>query len=140
MAQKASLQRENIFDFSKAFSTFSVDDIDSAKQFYANTLGVEVADEKEGGGISLELGENKVFIYPKSDHAPATSTVLNIPVNDIESAVEELKGRGVQFESYGGNIATDDNGIFRGADKGEGPNIAWFKDPAGNILSIIESQ
>ena len=139
MAQKASLQRENIFDLSKAFSTFSVDDIDSAKQFYSNTLGVEVAEEKEGG-ISLELGENKVFIYPKSDHTPATFTVLNIPVNDIESAVEELKGRGVQFESYGGNIATDDNGIFRGADKGEGPNIAWFKDPAGNILSIIESQ
>ena len=137
MAQKASLQRENIFDFAKAFSTFSVDDIDSAKQFYSNTLGVEVAEEKEGG-ISLELGENKVFIYPKSDHTPATFTVLNIPVKDIESAVEELKGRGVQFESYGGNIATDDNGIFRGADQGQGPNIAWFKDPAGNILSVIE--
>jgi catechol 2,3-dioxygenase-like lactoylglutathione lyase family enzyme len=139
MAQKASLQRENLFDFSKAFSTFSVNDIESAKKFYADTLGVEVAEEKEGG-ISLELGPNKVFIYPKSDHTPATFTVLNIPVNDIEQSVEELKGRGVRFESYGGDIATDDSGIFRGADKGEGPNIAWFKDPAGNILSLIELQ
>jgi catechol 2,3-dioxygenase-like lactoylglutathione lyase family enzyme len=137
MAQTASLQRENIFDFSKAFSTFSVDDIDSAKQFYSNTLGVDVAEEKEGG-ISLDLGGNKVFLYPKSDHSAATFTVLNIPVSDIELAVEELKGRGVQFESYGGDIATDDNGIFRGADRGEGPNIAWFKDPAGNVISVIE--
>ena len=136
MAQTASVQTENIFDLSKAFSTFSVDDIESARRFYGDALGFEVGEEKEGG-ISLE-GDGKVYIYPKPDHTPASFTVLNIPVKDIDKAVEELKGRGVTFEAYGGDIATDDNGVFRGADAGGGPNIAWFKDPAGNVISVIE--
>ena len=136
MAQ-TELKRETLFKFDKSFSTFSVRDVAEAKRFYGEMLGITVKDEKEGG-LSLDLGGRSVFLYPKKDHQPATFTVLNIPVTDIDAAVDELKSRGVKFESYGGDIATDEKGIFRGGESGNGPNIAWFKDPAGNILSLLE--
>ena len=138
MAQ-TELKRERLFQFDKAFGTFSVKDVAEAKKFYGGKLGITVRDEKEGG-LSLDLGGRGVYLYPKEDHSPATFTVLNIPVTDIDAAVDELKSRGINFESYGGNIATDDKGVFRGGEGGSGPNIAWFKDPAGNILSLIEKK
>jgi catechol 2,3-dioxygenase-like lactoylglutathione lyase family enzyme len=122
---------------SKAFGSFSVDDLKKAKEFYGQKLGLEVSETKEGLGLKI-TGDGEVFIYPKANHTPATFTVLNFPVDDIEQAVEELGRRGVRFESYEGEIKTDKKGIFRGAARGEGPNIAWFKDPAGNILSVLE--
>lgn len=118
---------------SKAFSGFSVDNIPSAKEFYGRTLGLEVAESN--GLLDLQLaGGAKVLIYPKPNHVPATFTILNFPVDNIESAVDELTKRGVRFESYEGDLKTDEKGIHRG----NGPNIAWFKDPAGNILSVLE--
>jgi len=119
---------------SKAFGSFSVNDLDQAKDFYGRVLELKV---RQDMGLELELGGgHKVFLYPKPDHQPATFTVLNFPVPDIEKAVAGLKSRGVHFEQYTGTIATDEQGIFRGG----GPLIAWFKDPAGNILSVIENK
>ena len=118
---------------SKAFSGFSVDDIPKAKQFYGGTLGLEVSDAR--GLLTLHLaGGATVLIYPKANHTPATFTVLNFPVADIEMTVEQLTKNGVRFERYEGTLRTDQLGIFRGG----GPLIAWFKDPAGNILSVVE--
>ncbi len=115
---------------SKAFSGFSADDIAKAQQFYAQTLGLEVSEEH--GMLTLHLaGGRDTLIYPKDDHTPATYTILNFPVADIESAVDELTRRGVQFEHYD---FVDEKGINRQG----GPLIAWFKDPAGNILSVLE--
>ena len=125
----------HVFNDTKAFSGFSVDDLDRAREFYGETLGIEV--DESGPGLNLRIaGGNPVFVYPKQDHEPATFTILNFPVSDIESAVDELTGRGVRFERYEGTeLETDANGIFRGG----GPPIAWFKDPAGNVLSVIQS-
>jgi catechol 2,3-dioxygenase-like lactoylglutathione lyase family enzyme len=118
---------------SKAFSGFSVDDIPKAKQFYGGTLGLEVSEAR--GLLTLHLaGRATVLIYPKPNHIPATFTVLNFPVADIEKAVECLTTSGVRFERYEGALKTDRLGIFRGG----GPLIAWFKDPAGNVLSVLE--
>lgn len=139
MAQKATPQKQSLFKLDQAFSTYSVDDVEAAKTFYSEKLGIEAKDEKEGG-LSLNLGGPSVYLYPKDDHQPATFTVLNIPTDDIDAAVDELASRGISFEQYGGDIATDDRGIFRGGEKNTGPNIAWFKDPAGNILSVMEIQ
>jgi catechol 2,3-dioxygenase-like lactoylglutathione lyase family enzyme len=117
---------------SKAFSGFSVDDIPRARAFYADTLGLEVSEEH--GLLTLHLaGGTNVLAYPKDDHAPATFTILNFPVDDIEAAVSALKAAGVEFESYD-EPKTDEQGIHRGG----GPLIAWFRDPAGNILSVLE--
>jgi catechol 2,3-dioxygenase-like lactoylglutathione lyase family enzyme len=117
----------------KPFSTFSVDDLKKAKEFYGKTLGLEVKTEAEG--LELHFPGNNIFIYPKENHVPATFTVLNFPVSNIEAAVDDLSKRGVRFEKYKeGALKTDDKGIFHG----EGPTIAWFKDPAGNFLSLIE--
>src|SRR4051794_28336083 len=111
----------------KAFPGFSVDDLGRAKQFYEETLGLEVSEDP--AGLILLLGSGgRVFVYPKSNHLPATFTILNFPVEDIERAVDELTAAGVRFERYDG-IPSDEKGISRG---GGGPNIAWFKDPAGN--------
>jgi catechol 2,3-dioxygenase-like lactoylglutathione lyase family enzyme len=121
---------------SKAFSGFSVDDVPKAQDFYSNTLGLRVT---EGHGrLTLHFaGDREAFVYPKPNHAPATFTILNFPVDDIEAVVDQLTARGVHFERYEGTPAeTDDKGIFRG----EGPLIAWFKDPAGNVLSVIEGE
>ncbi|CAN5368513.1 VOC family protein [soil metagenome] len=121
---------------SKAFSGFSVDDISKAKDFYGKILGLTVS-ESDMGILELKFeGGNRIIIYPKANHTPATFTVLNFPVDDIEKAVEELKTRGVKFEQYKGELKTDEKDIFRGG----GPLIAWFKDPAGNILSVLENK
>jgi catechol 2,3-dioxygenase-like lactoylglutathione lyase family enzyme len=117
---------------SKAFSGFSVDDIDKARQFYAETLGLRVTEEH--GLLTLHTaGDRNTLIYPKDDHEPATYTTLNFPVDDVEKTVDELTARGVRFERYEGS-EQDEKGIYRG----QGPLIAWFKDPAGNILSVIQ--
>jgi catechol 2,3-dioxygenase-like lactoylglutathione lyase family enzyme len=122
-----------ILKVDEAFSGFSVDDVEKAKAFYREVLGVEVGDQM--GGLSLSIGGGKyVFVYPKDDHVPATYTCLNFPVDDIDPAVDELAGKGVVFERYD---MTDDKGIARGKESGMGPDIAWFKDPAGNILSVV---
>jgi catechol 2,3-dioxygenase-like lactoylglutathione lyase family enzyme len=115
----------------KAFSGFSTNDIARAKEFYEQTLGLEVTEEE--GMLTLHLGGSNVLIYPKDNHEPATFTVLNLPVDNIDAAVDELTSRGIQFEHYEGQ-GQDDRGIMREY----GPPIAWFKDPAGNILSVIE--
>jgi len=119
---------------SKAFSGFSAGDIQTAKKFYSETLGLEVTESH--GLLTLRLaGGNNVLIYPKPNHVPATFTVLNFPVKDVDLAVNELTRRGVRFEMYDvPDLKTDKKGIMRG----NGPTIAWFKDPAGNILSVIE--
>ena len=119
---------------SKAFSGFSVNDIQKAKDFYGRTLGLQVSESH--GLLTLQLaGGNKILIYPKVNHAPATFTVLNFPVENVDDSVDELAKRGVRFEIYDeSDIKTDEKGIMRGND----PTIAWFKDPAGNVLSVIE--
>ena len=121
---------------SKAFSGFSVDDIQKAKEFYGRTLELEVSESN--GLLKLHLaGGNIVLIYPKPNHSPATFTVLNFPVNNVDEAVDELTQRGVRFEIYNEpDLKTDEKGIMRG----NGPTIAWFKDPAGNILSLLEEK
>ena len=136
MAQAKKAQKE--LSFSEAFSSFSVKDLKTAKEFYQEKLGVDVKEQKEGLKLTFD-GGNNVFIYPKDDHKPATFTVLNFPVDDIDTAVDKLTKAGVSFESYEGELKTDKKGIFRGESSGDGPNIAWFKDPAGNFLSVIES-
>lgn len=123
-----------MLESSKASSNFAVNDLNRVKQFYAETLGVKVRESKEG--FELHPGNTDVFIYPKPDHQPATFTVLNFLVKDIEGAVDELKRKGVSFEHYEGEIKTDEKGIQRNG----GPTIVWFKDPAGNILSVIEQE
>jgi catechol 2,3-dioxygenase-like lactoylglutathione lyase family enzyme len=120
---------------SKAFSGFSVDDLQKAKKFYAEVLGLDVKDNPMGL-IELHIeGSNRILVYPKPDHEPATFTILNFPVDNIDKAVDELISKGIKFEQYEGELKTDVKGISRNP---QGPKIAWFKDPAGNILSVIE--
>jgi catechol 2,3-dioxygenase-like lactoylglutathione lyase family enzyme len=126
----------SIFKEAKSFSSFSVNDIKKAKEFYGETLGLEVKETPEG--LELHPGNNVVFLYPKPNHTPASFTVLNFPVDDIEKAVDELKGLGVKLEHYDlPDIKTDERGIAHGP---KGPTIAWFKDPAGNVLSVLEEK
>ena len=122
-----------MFKNSKAFSGFSVDDVPRAKEFYGQTLGLDVSEEH--GMLTLHIaGGARILIYPKPNHTPATFTILNFPVANVEEAVDDLTRRGVRFEIYNaGDLKTDAKGIFRG----QGPHIAWFKDPAGNILSVL---
>ena len=121
-----------MFTDTKAFSGFAVDDLEKARDFYGETLGLKTSEEY--GLLTLHLaGDRDTFVYPKPDFAPATYTILNFPVDDIETAVDELAARGVSFERYD-EFDQDERGIFRG----EGPLIAWFRDPAGNILSVLE--
>ena len=122
-----------MFKDTKAFSGFSVNDIPKAKDFYSRVLGLEVSEEN--GMLFLHIaGSSNILVYPKSDHVPATYTILNFPVPDVEQAVDELVRRGVRFEHYAGEMQTDAKGIMRG----QGPEIAWFKDPAGNFLSVMQ--
>ncbi len=123
-----------MFKDTKAFSSFSVNDVPRAKQFYGETLGLSLSEEM--GGLGLHLGGGgEVFVYPSAGSTPASYTVLNFPVEDIDQAVDRLTEAGVRFEQYDGDFQTDEKGICRG---GPGPTIAWFKDPAGNILSLVE--
>jgi catechol 2,3-dioxygenase-like lactoylglutathione lyase family enzyme len=119
-----------------AFSGFSVDDLEKAKAFYAETLGLKV--DPDGVGVRLHLpGGGTVFAYPKKDHQPATFTILNLVVDNIDEAVDDLTNRGVRFERYENGPKTDAKGILRGKAENRGPDIAWFKDPAGNFLSVL---
>jgi catechol 2,3-dioxygenase-like lactoylglutathione lyase family enzyme len=117
---------------SKAFSGFAVSDIAEAKAFYGDTLGLDVSEEH--GILTLHLaGDRPTIVYPKPDHEPAGFTILNFPVDDVGAAVDELTARGVRFERYEG-FPQDEKGVMRG----QGPDIAWFKDPSGNVLSVIK--
>ncbi|MEA2654287.1 MAG: hypothetical protein QOI37_1514 [Chloroflexota bacterium] len=118
---------------SKAFSSFAVKETEAARQFYGTTLGLDVRDSRESGLLELHLGgESPVLVYPKEDHAPANFTVLNFRVADVEAAVDALNAAGIQMERYP-SFEQDEKGIARGM----GPTIAWFKDPSGNILSVL---
>jgi predicted enzyme related to lactoylglutathione lyase len=121
-----------MFDAAKAFSSFAVDDTAAASKFYGETLGLRVSEE--GGPLMLHLaGDHRILIYPTPDHSPASFTVLNFPMDEIDQAVDELSARGVPILRYEG-FATDDKGIYRS----EGRLIAWFTDPAGNVLSVVQ--
>jgi catechol 2,3-dioxygenase-like lactoylglutathione lyase family enzyme len=123
-----------MFTNTKAFSGFAVPDLAKAKEFYGDTLGLKTSEEY--GLLTLHIaGDRDVLVYPKPDHAPATYTILNFPVDDIDNVVDELTARGVQFERYDG-MEQDERAIHRGG----GPYIAWFKDPAGNILSVLQER
>jgi catechol 2,3-dioxygenase-like lactoylglutathione lyase family enzyme len=126
-----------MFKDTKAFSSFSVDDVQKAKKFYGQTLGLEVSESYGGRLLELHIpGGTKILIYPKSNHTPATFTILNFPVDNLGQAMDDLTKRGVRFEIYDeGDVKTDKKGVSLGD---EGPKIAWFKDPAGNVLSVLE--
>jgi len=126
-----------MFKNTKAVSGLSVNDLQKAKDFYGKTLGLDIT-EGSMGIITLHLsGGGEVFVYPKPNHEPATFTVLNFIVDGIEKTVDELIAKGITFEQYEGQLKTNEKGIMRG--DGHGPDIAWFKDPAGNILSVIQN-
>lgn len=131
-----------MFHNTKAFSSFSADDLQRARAFYGETLGLDIhapmmpGMSRESWPLHVDAGGQHVVIYQKPDHLPAAFTVLNFSVDDIEAAVDELARRGVEFESYDEPIRTDTKGIHRGV----GPQIAWFRDPAGNILSVLQEQ
>jgi catechol-2,3-dioxygenase len=138
-SKAASMPKRNepsdIFKTAGAFSSFSVNDLKAAKDFYGQTLGLDVSETPEG--LELHAGDNAIFIYPKPNHAPASFTVLNFDVDNIQDAIQELAAMGVSLEHYNlPDIKTDERGIFNGP----GHKIAWFKDPAGNILSVIEEE
>jgi catechol 2,3-dioxygenase-like lactoylglutathione lyase family enzyme len=122
-----------MLNYSKAFSSYSVNDLKQARDFYEKKLGLEVKETPEG--LSVKAGKDfEVFLYPKDKHQAATFTVLNFQVSNIEETVDKLASAGVTFLHYEGDLQTDKKGIFRG----NGPTIAWFADPAGNILSVVE--
>jgi catechol 2,3-dioxygenase-like lactoylglutathione lyase family enzyme len=123
-----------MFENIKAFSGFAVDDVDKAREFYGETLGVKTSEEH--GLLTLHLaGDRATLVYPKPGHTPADYTILNFPVDDIDEAVDALTARGVEFERYEG-MDQDEKGIMRAG----GPYIAWFKDPAGNVLSVLQER
>jgi catechol-2,3-dioxygenase len=134
-SQPSRKKASNIFKEAKSFCSFSVNDLQKAKEFYGQTLGLDVTETPEG--LELHTDDNTVFLYPKPNHTPASFTVLNFHVDDINDAINDLGAMGVNLEHYNlPDIKTDTRGIFRGP----GHQIAWFKDPAGNILSVIEEQ
>src|SRR3982074_3802699 len=127
----------HVFKAKAAFSGFAVDDLATARTFYTDTLGLQVDEEGDGMGIRLQLpGGGTVFVYDKADHQPASFTMLNCAVDNIDEAVGELTGRGVQFEHYDNGAKTDDKGTGRGGAQNMGPDMEGFKDPAGNFLSV----
>ena len=125
-----------MFEPKDAFSGFSVSDLAIAKEFYSDTLGLTAEDDDMGFSLDLP-GGTTVFVYQKDNHLPATFTILNFEVKDIDAAMDTLKARGVRFEIYR-DMPVDEKGILRGLSSNMGPDIAWFKDPAGNILSILQ--
>jgi catechol 2,3-dioxygenase-like lactoylglutathione lyase family enzyme len=135
-SQSENFVREELTMFAntKAFSGFAVDDVEKAQEFYGETLGLKTSEEH--GLLTLHLaGDRPTLVYPKPDHTPADYTILNFPVDDIDEAVEALAARGVQFDRYDG-MEQDEKGIMRAG----GPYIAWFKDPAGNVLSVLQER
>jgi predicted enzyme related to lactoylglutathione lyase len=123
-----------MFENTKAFSGFAVNDLERAREFYGQTLGLKTSEDH--GLLTLHIaGDRDTLVYPKPDHAPASYTILNFPVDDIDGAVEQLAARGVRCERYDG-FEQDEKGVFRGG----GPYIAWFKDPAGNVLSVLQER
>lgn len=121
-----------------AFSGYSSNNIEACKTFYGETLGLDLKESMGGFDLTFESGQH-VFIYPKDDHQPASFTVLNFVVEDINSSIDELVEKGVNFERYNNMPAQqDERGVLRGKTAGQGPDIAWFKDPSGNILALIE--
>jgi catechol 2,3-dioxygenase-like lactoylglutathione lyase family enzyme len=121
-----------MFETAKAFGSFAVDDLAAAQKFYGETLGLKVSEE--GGALMLYLaGDHRILVYPKPDHSPASFTILNFPVDDIDQAVDELTAQGVPIQRYDG-FDIDDRGIYRGKER----YIAWFTDPAGNVLSVAQ--
>lgn len=130
-----------MFKNTKAISSFSVDDLEKARIFYNQTLGVDIREEDDMG-LTLQLSDGtNIFIYPKENHQPATFTILNFMVDDIDSTIEDMSNKGVQFEQYDDeNLPQDEKGVLRGLRAGKGPDIAWFKDPAGNILSVLQEK
>jgi len=133
-ASSPDRKTSTMFRGSQPFSSFSVNDLNKAKAFYGKTLGLKISESPEGLQLNLADGFN-VFLYPKPNHTPATFTVLNFAVDDIDEAVDELNSLGIRLEKYDqSDIRTDAKGVMRG----NGPQIAWFKDPAGNILSVVE--
>lgn len=128
-----------MFQDTKAFSSFSTDDIEKTKEFYGKTLGLDIKDG-EMGVLDLTLpGGGIVMIYPKENHEAASFTVLNFPVDDIVAAVKQLKDKGIKLEKYdmGEEFKPDENGIYRGSENGSGPDIAWFKDPSDNVIAVM---
>ncbi|MDF2734103.1 MAG: hypothetical protein K0S97_726 [Chloroflexota bacterium] len=124
-----------MFKDSKAFSGFAVKDLAAAKSFYGDTLGLDARDGPMGM-LELHLGSGAVvLVYPKEDHQPANYTILNLPVKDVDAAVDQLTAAGVRMEHYGSDFGQDEKGIARGND---GPTIAWFKDPSGNIIAVLD--
>lgn len=129
-----------MFRNAKIFSSFSVDDLKKAREFYEKTLGLEAVEYKEMGLISIKSATGgEIMIYPKDNHVPATFTVLNFPVKNVDEAVDELVKKGVKFEIYEG-FNQDKKGIARSTSPDQGPDIAWFKDPSGNILSVLQEK
>ncbi|WP_428329226.1 VOC family protein [Mucilaginibacter sp.] len=125
-----------MFKNTKALSGFAVNDMQKAKEFYNGKLGIEIS-ENDMGIMTLHIsGGTQIIVYPKPNHEPATFTILNFPVSDVDEVVDELIGLGIVFEQYSEPIKTDEKGILRG--NGYGPDIAWFRDPAGNILSVLK--
>lgn len=126
-----------MLEHSVAFSGFTVDDIPAAVGFYRDTLGLRVT--QENGMLQIHTaGDRSTLVYPRSDHRPADYTILNFPVTDIDAVVDELAAKGVQMARYGG-MPQDAKGIMRGRAAQRGPDIAWFTDPAGNVLSVLQS-
>jgi len=135
-AATPSRKSTSMFKDAKTFSSFAVNDLQKAKEFYGQTMGLEISESAEGLKLNLAGGQT-VFLYPKPNHTPASFTVLNFAVKDIEAAVDELRTLGVRLEKYDQpDLKTDAKGIMRGP----GPQIAWFKDPAGNILSVLQER
>ena len=134
IVKRPSVKKELIvFADTKAFSGFAVPDIEPARDFYGSKLGIKVTEENGMLTLHLAGGDRPTLIYPKPDHEPAGYTILNFPVEDVEKAVDELVDRGVTFDKYEG-FGQDEKGIMRG----QGPDIAWFKDPAGNVLAVLQ--
>ncbi len=135
MIFKLTSQNKAMFKNNKTFSSFSINDLQKAKDFYGTTLGLNVTDGEMPGILTMKLTNNEVTLYTKPNHEPATFTVLNFIVDNINDVVNELNSKGVQMEHYDmENLKTNEKGIV----SGYGPDVAWFKDPAGNILSIME--
>lgn len=128
-----------MLNLKSTFSTFSVDDLTKAKTFYQDVLGLSIREEDEMGFSPMLPDGPKTFIYPKSDHQPASFTVLNFVVDDIDVAIEVLKGKGISLLFYNReDLPQDEKGVHRGLSVGLGPDIAWFEDPAGNVLAVLQ--